>query len=584
MSMWRNTIELIRFRKKIFFSFFFFNLVFFLSPLASSLLISEIFNQLQDVPTIEIKVMNLAYLLPLTYVVQIVGFVFFVFFNVSFLMKTETLLRKNLMEGILELPGAQALTDTTGEAISRFRGDVTTVSDTVFFVGRIINFGVFAVIALALMFTTNARVTSLILIPFIILIIAVFLSKKKITKLNKASRRATGRVTSFINEIFISVRAIKVSNAEQDIKDNFATHNHERKNASVKDELLLQVIRSMYGIVASISIGLMAYLIIDEIRAGNFSIGDIFLFTYFIGWLTGFVGLLGELMALVQKSKVSYGRLAKLAELSSRKLVKHGEIYIKKDFPPLLPIPDTKPLELLEIKNLQYTYPDSKNGIHDISFSVPKGSFTVITGRIGCGKTTLLRAIQGLLWAKGEICWNGELVGDPTSFFKPPYSSYTPQIPTLFSDTIENNLNMGMPIDITKLHEAVRLAVIDEDIQQFQDKFKTIVGPKGVKLSGGQKQRLAAARMFSRKSELFILDDISSALDINTEQILWKRVFKNTGSSYIITSHRKAVLKQADQIVLLKNGQVDDIGTLDELLLRSKEMQNLWETELTHSK
>ncbi len=577
MNIMKNTFQLIMFRKKLFGTFFIFILLFFLSPLGTSLVISEIFNHLQGISTIEIQLFGLMLLLPLTFLVQIVSFVFFILFYIRFIMKIRTLLRKNLMKGILDIPGAEALTDTTGEAISRFRGDVDTVAEMTVFFGQMINFAIFAIIGLSLMFLRNRVVTTAILIPFVILIVAVFVSKKKMTQLHKASRKATGRVTSAINEIYTSVRAIKVSTAESDIAAHFASLNNTRKKATMKDEMLLQIIRSMYGIVASVSIGIMFFLIGEEMKRGNFSVGDIYLFTYLIGWLTAFVGNLGEFTAFYQRTGVSYGRMARMARLNSNQVIQHGEIYINKPFPELIPVPAAESLKLLEVENLSYVYPNSSMGIRNVSFSISPGSFTVITGRIGCGKTTLLRAIQGLVKPEGLIKWNGILIESPTSFFKPPHSSYTPQIPTLFSESIKNNIDMGMPVEEVEIKSAIRLAVIEEDIDQFDEKLETIVGPKGVKLSGGQKQRLAAARMFCRHAELFILDDISSALDINTEQLLWERVFNNPKSSYLITSHRKAVLRQANQIIVLKNGMVEDIGSLDELLVRSKEMQELWQ-------
>ena len=210
----------------------------------------------------------------------------------------------------------------------------------------------------------------------------------------------------------------------------------------------------------------------------------------------------------------------------------------------------------------------------------------MITGRIGSGKTTVLRCIQGLYDCEGELFWNHVKVIDPKTFFKPPITAYTSQIPSLFSESIKDNIMLGLPEDSVDLERALKLSVINEEVRDFEQNIDTIIGPKGVKLSGGQKQRLAAARMFTHDSELFILDDISSALDVKTEKKFWERVFSQNDhqSTFIVSSHRKAVLKRADQIILLKNGEIDSIGTLEELLNSSEEMKSLWESEIEKKK
>ena len=181
----------------------------------------------------------------------------------------------------------------------------------------------------------------------------------------------------------------------------------------------------------------------------------------------------------------------------------------------------------LAVTGLTYRYPETGRGIDGISLHLPRGSFTVITGRIGSGKTTLLEALLGLLPKDaGEVYWNGGLVEDTREFLVPPRCAYTPQVPRLFSDTLRDNILMGLPLEQVDLEAAVRRAVMEEDVTQLSNGLDTIVGPRGVRLSGGQVQRAAAARMFVRDPELLIFDDLSSALDVETEHSLWERVFE----------------------------------------------------------
>jgi ATP-binding cassette subfamily B protein len=215
-------------------------------------------------------------------------------------------------------------------------------------------------------------------------------------------------------------------------------------------------------------------------------------------------------------------------------------------------------LDTLEVRNLSYRYPGSKRGIHDLSFILPRGSLTVITGEVGAGKTTLLKVLLGLLPnAGGAIYWNGELVRDPATFFVPPRAAYTAQVPRLFSDTLQENILLGWTATEAAIAHALHTAVLEPDVAQLEQGLATQVGPRGVKLSGGQVQRVAAARMLVREAELLIFDDLSSALDIETEQRLWERLQQQKGTGTVLAvSHRPLALHYADQIFVLQDGRL----------------------------
>ena len=261
--------------------------------------------------------------------------------------------------------------------------------------------------------------------------------------------------------------------------------------------------------------------------------------------------------------------------------MQHAPLHLTGPLPVLTPtdaeLELDHPLEELSAEHLTFFYPGTERGISDVSFRVRRGEFTVITGRIGSGKTTLVRVLLGLLpMQSGVLRWNQQPIADPGSVFVPPRSAYTPQAPRLVSESLRDNILLGVPEDVVDLDTAIHAAVLERDLPELEEGLDTLIGPRGVKLSGGQVQRVAAARMFARPAELVVVDDLSSALDIETERLLWDRLLQRADLTCIAISHRHAALRRAHQILLMENGRIVDRGTLSELLERSDELRQLW--------
>jgi len=499
----------------------------------------------------------------------------------------ETLMRRNLLEGILRKPGARSVPGSTGEALNTFRDDVLVVEDLLSWMIDQVSLLAYSVVALVILVQIDARITAVVVVPLLAVVIAARAVSKHIRKFREASRAATERVTGAIGEAMEGVQAIQLAGAEEHIVDHIDELNKERLRTTVKDRLLSQSFHSFFWNAATLCTGLILLAAADGLSSGTFTVGDFALFVTYVGVLTEIIAAAGDFMIHVKQASVSFSRLGNLIG-DAGQVVAHRPIHLTGDLPDVS-VPELAPedaLRTLSVEGLSYCWPADEEhpagqfALQDVSFGLERGEFVVITGRIGSGKTTLLRALLGLLGAsEGIIQWNGKPVPDPATFLVPPRCAYTPQVPQLFSQSLEANILMGLPEDASRVSRAVETAVLDQDLDQLQAGLGTVVGAKGVKLSGGQRQRTAAARMFARESELLVFDDLSSALDVETEKALWERVFRRADASCLVVSHRRPALRRADRIIVLKNGRIDGVGTHGELMLRSAEYRHLWTGE-----
>ncbi|MCU0526232.1 MAG: ABC transporter ATP-binding protein/permease [Elainella sp. Prado103] len=530
----------------------------------------------------------------------------------------SSLIQRNLLATILERPGAEAFRSTSGqtlspgEIMSYFRDDVAQIEDVVVGTNEIFAAGLFALVSLLILSRISLVLTLFAFLPILLIILLLHWAEGRIMHYRRTSRYATQQVTGLIIEMFSTIQAIQVAGAESSIIEQFRLRNDQRRRLMVRDQVFSSALNAGLENLVNLGIGFILFMVALGVARGDtgLTVGELTLFVYYLTFVTDFLAFLGTFVAAIQQTAVTFERLSELLPLSPHSLpnpsiesalephplVVPAPLYLPNlnlpnlhwfnlhlpnlyspnlhsQTPPLpthpLPVPSL-PLQYLTVDHLTYQYPDSDQGIFNISFTLTQGSLTVITGRVGSGKTTLLRVLLGLLPARsGSITWNHQRVIYPDRFFVPPRSAYTPQTPQLFSHTLRENLLLGLEIDESTLRRAIQLGVIEADITAMPDGLDTVIGTKGVRLSGGQQQRSAAVRMFVRQPELLVLDDLSSALDVETEQRLWSRLLRirqlpqgeasHWQPTCLIVSHREAILQQANQVIVLEKGMIKEI-------------------------
>ncbi len=583
MSPWRILGRLLSYRPGAFVgNVLLWGLVWTL-PLVSGLLTRAILDELAGRAQVAVGLWTLIAWLVANAVVRIVIHTVGVNVWATYWFTVAGLLRRNLLDRILQRPGARPLPDSPSEAMSRFRDDVDEVAKPVELVVDGIGVVTAGVISVVIMARINAVITAVVILPLLAIVAVVALMRQRILTYRRNAREAAGRVTDFVGEMFGAVQAVKVAAAEGHVIRHLDTLNEIRRAAALKDNLLTELLTAIFRSTINVGTGLVLILAAQSMRLGTFTVGDFALFVYYLGLVTGAMETIGNFSARMKQAGVSVQRLAELVPGDPHELlVRHIPVYLQGPLPDVVQMPRTEvePLRILDVRGLTYRDPTTGRGIENVTLLLRRGSFTVVTGRIGSGKTTLLRTLLGLLpRTAGEIRWNGALVEEPADFFVPPRAAYISQVPRLFSDALRENVLLGLSEQATDLPGAVWSAVLERDVEALEHGLDTRVGPRGVKLSGGQVQRTAAARMFARTPELLVIDDLSSALDVDTEHALWERLFGRSDTTCLVVSHRRAAFRRAEHIIVMKDGRVETEGTLEQVLQSSPEMQRLWSHE-----
>jgi ATP-binding cassette, subfamily B, bacterial len=544
---------------------------FFTTPLLTGLLVKVVLDRVADAPAggLTIPWGLLAVLLG----IEVVRWTWLILIAVQWhgcWVGWQTVPRVNLLRSLVAAPGPAAgrLPGSPGEAVSRFRDDVEDLAMVLDVWLDLSGAVVSSAIAVAVLIAIDPLAAVAVVIPIVLAASATTWLGPPLRRWRRAAREATARVTGFIGDTFGGVLAVQAGSAGPAIEERFARLNAERAQVSRRDQVGSELVRSLgYG-TGEVAVGVVLVAVAGAFRGGDLSVGDLGLFAAYATVIAELPKWVGRYLVYQRQADVSVDRLAELLPLPDRgAVVAPTPTHLRHGPPPFAAAGHgsgtgaggADPFEELAVEGLTVRHPVSGRGVRGVDLVVRRGELVVVTGSVGSGKSTLLRALLGLVRAdSGTIHWNGRPVHEPSTLLVPPRAAYLPQVPRLFSEPLESTILLGAPGD--GLERALWLTCLDEDLDRMPDGTSTVIGPRGLRLSGGQIQRAGAARALVRSPQLLVVDDLSSALDIETEARLWERVGDGGFATALLVSHRTQVLERADRVVVLDSGRVAEVA------------------------
>jgi ATP-binding cassette subfamily B protein len=500
---------------------------------------------------------------------------FFTFLMRQTIIVTSRLIEFDLKNEIYEQYQKLSLNfykkNRTGDLMNRISEDVTKVR---MYVGPAIMYTTNMIVLFAVGFTEMARIdlklTLYTLIPFPVLSFSVFILSRVIHKRSTIVQEYLSKLTTFNQEFFSGINVVKSYGIETSIIKDFDTISDQSMEKNIRLQKANALFFPLMVLLISISNIIVIYVGGLQYINGEIKSGTILEFLLYVNILTWPVAVVGWVTSMVQQAEASQVRinefLNQVPEIRNNNK-KATEIKGKVTF-----------------KNVTFTYDDTNiTALKNINFTVNPGETIAILGKTGSGKSTIIELISRLYdTSKGTILLDDKPIKEANLNDVRNQIGFVPQDPFLFSDTIGNNIKFGKE-DATEneILEAAKNAVVHDNIVEFSNGYKTILGERGVTLSGGQKQRVSIARAIIKNPKILIFDDCLSAVDTETEEKILsnlKNVSKN--KTTFIISHRISSAKNADKIILLEDGKIAQQGTHNQLIIEEGYYQELYKQQL----
>ena len=459
----------------------------------------------------------------------------------------------------------------TGDLMNRISEDVSKVR---MYVGPAImytmNMLVLFIVGFAQMLKVDVTLTLYTLIPFPLLSISIFVLSRIINQRSTIVQQYLSKLTTFNQEFFSGINVVKSYGIERSIIKEFDIIANESKEKNIR----LQHVNALFFPLMVLLIGISNLLVIyvggNLYIEGKIQIGVVVEFLLYVNILTWPVAVVGWVTSMVQEAEASQERinefLNEVPEIENNNAA-HIEIQGKVSF-----------------KDVTFTYEDTNiTALKNINFTVNSGETLAILGNTGSGKSTIIELISRLYdVSEGEVLLDDKPIKEINLNDVRSQIGFVPQDPFLFSDTIENNIKFGKN-DATEdeIINAAKNAVVHDNIIDFTNGYKTILGERGVTLSGGQKQRVSIARAIIKNPKILIFDDCLSAVDTETEEKILANLEKVSKSkTTFIISHRVSSAKNADKIIVLEHCKIIQQGTHNQLIKVNGYYKNLYEQQL----
>jgi ATP-binding cassette subfamily B protein len=458
-----------------------------------------------------------------------------------------------------------------GMLITRVVSDIETIA-SVFTEGIVIVFGDLLQLSVVLfvMFYTDWQLSLICISTIPLLLIATNIFKNGIKSAFQDVRNQVARLNTFVQEHISGMSVIQVFSREEEELKKFKAINREHAAAHIRSVWHYSIFLPVVEILSAVSLGLLIWLGADGVMDGRFTVGNLIAFTMYVNMLFRPIRTLADRFNTLQMGMVSSERVFKLLDETDALEPESGKI-----------IPENLNGEI-EFRNIWMAYKDDDWVLRDLSFSVKRGTTVAIVGATGSGKTTIINLVNRFYeYQKGEILLDGLPLYDYDISFLRSEIAVVLQDVFLFSDSIANNISLNNP-EITQqmIEQAAHEVGADEFIRKLPGGYAFNVMERGSMLSAGQRQLIAFIRAYLYNPAILVLDEATSSVDAETEDLIRIATEKLTRNrTSIIIAHRLATVQKADQIIVMDKGQVLEAGNHQELLAKNGKYRKLYELQ-----